>query len=153
MMEVKKVNALPDKDIAYLSALFPNKSWDEYYWRFFCASRSPSWGPKLLDDEADLIMVELSHINGGELGELSFAWYDHSDRFQKKPLAPRLEAFHDGWPLLHAPTFMTIVDQLTQLGRSHAPTSVEVSALLITNGFTDTSDQPCRFTAGVQKDG
>ena len=135
-------NALPQADAGRLNVYFPKEDWNLYFWGFTCFSRQ-DYAKTVPLDAADEIMLGIQCTQGGCLCELAIRWHMLSN----KPV-PRLEMFDEAWPLFHAPTFVSVLEQLTQMSQDHAPTPDEVSALLIAHGFTDQSDRPLETANG-----
>lgn len=136
VMNAGRISVLPPADAAGLDAHFPRNDWGEYFWGFTCFSRQ-DYAKIVPLDGVDEIMLGVQCIKGGTLGELVIRWH----LLSSKPV-PRLEMFDEAWSLFHAPTFVSVLEQLTQMSKDHAPTSDEVSAMLIAHGFTDQSDRP-----------
>ena len=136
MMDAGRINALPPADTAELNARFPGDDWGEYFWGFTCFSRQ-DYAKAVPLDGVDEIMLGIQCVQGGCLCEMAIRWYMISN----KP-TPRLEMFDEAWPLFRAPTFISVLEQLTQMSQNHIPTPDEVSALLIAHSFTDQSDRP-----------
>lgn len=136
VMDGSYVKALSQMDAAGLNARFHREDWGEYFWGFTCFSRQDYAGTVPLDG-ADEIMLGVQCTQGGCLCELAIRWH----MIGGEP-APRLEVFDEAWPLLQTPTFVSVLEQLARMSQNHAPTSDEVSALLIARGFTDQSDRP-----------
>lgn len=135
-MDRDNSSRLPQTDIERLNAYIPQKEWGLYFWGFTCFSREDYAGVVPLDG-VDEIMLGVYCVHGGTLGELAICWH----MLGGKPV-PRLEAYNDAWQIIQAPTFLTALEHLTQMGRDHRLTPDEVSRLLIAHGFTDQSDRP-----------
>lgn len=142
VIDGSRVNALPLADAAGLNARFPREDWGEYFWGFTCFSRQ-NYAKTVPLDGVDEIMLGIQCTQGGCLCELAIRWHMLSN----EPV-PQLEMFDEAWPLFHAPTFVSVLEQLTQMSQDHALTPDEVSALLIANGFTDQSDRPLETANG-----
>ena len=136
VMDGSRVNALPPADAAGLNARFPREDWGKYFWGFTCFSRQ-DYAKTVPLDGVDEIMLGIQCAQGGCLCELAIHWY----MLRNEPV-PRLEMFDEAWPLFHAPTFVSVLEQLTHMSQDHALTPDEVSALLIAHGFVDQSDRP-----------
>ena len=137
-----RTNTLPPADVVELSAHFPRDDWRECFWGFTCFSRQ-NYAKVVPLDGADEIMLGIQCVQGGCLCEMAICWHMISN----KP-TPRLEMFDEAWPLFRTPTFVSVLEQLTQMSQNHIPTPDEVSALLIAQGFTDQSDRPLGTSNG-----
>lgn len=142
VMDVGRVDALPPVDAAGLNARFPREDWGEYFWGFTCFSRQ-DYAKTVPLDGVDEIMLGIQCTQGGCLCEMAIRWH----MIGNEPV-PQLEMFDEAWPLFHAPTFVSVLEQLTQMSQDHVLTPDEVSALLIAHGFTDQSDRPLEAANG-----
>ena len=142
VMDADRIYALSPADTAELNAQFPRDDWEEYFWGFTCFSRQ-DYAKVVPLDGVDEIMLGIQCVQGGCLCEMAIRWHMISN----KP-TPRLEMFDEAWPLFRTPTFVSVLEQLTQMSQNHIPTPDEVSALLIAHGFTDQSDRPLGTSNG-----
>ena len=142
VMAAYRIYALSPADTAELNARFPRDDWGEYFWGFTCFSRQ-DYAKVVPLDGVDEIMLGIQCVQGGCLCEMAIRWHMISN----KP-TPRLEMFDEAWPLFRTPTFVSVLEQLTQMSQNHIPTPDEVSALLIAHGFTDQSDRPLGTSNG-----
>lgn len=142
VMAADRIYALSPADTAELNACFPRDDWGEYFWGFTCFSRQ-DYAKVVPLDGVDEIMLGIQCVQGGCLCEMAIRWHMISN----KP-TPRLEMFDEAWPLFRTPTFVSVLEQLTQMSQNHIPTPDEVSALLIAHGFTDQSDRPLGTSNG-----
>lgn len=142
VMDADRIYALSPADTAELNARFPRDDWGEYFWGFTCFSRQ-DYAKVVPLDGVDEIMLGIQCVQGGCLCEMAIRWHMISN----KP-TPRLEMFDEAWPLFRTPTFVSVLEQLTQMSQNHIPTPDEVSALLIAHGFTDQSDRPLGTSNG-----
>ena len=136
VMDADRIYALSPADTAELNARFPRDDWGEYFWGFTCFSRQ-DYAKVVPLDGVDEIMLGIQCVQGGCLCDMAIRWHMISN----KP-TPRLEMFDEAWPLFRAPTFISVLEQLTQMSQNHIPTPDEVSALLIAHSFTDQSNRP-----------
>lgn len=137
-MSEDNINRISEADRKQLSAWFPQKNWEEYFWGFTCYSRQEYAGVVPLEG-IDEILLGIQCAQGGCLSELALRWYSLDSN-----LTPRLEVFSGAWPLLQTPTLKAFMEQLTQMrmGINIVPTPDDVSRLLIAGGFKDQSDWP-----------
>ena len=141
-MNKENSNVLPQADAERLNTYFPREDWNLYFWGFTCFSRQ-DYARTVPLDGVDEIILGVQCVEGGCLSEMVVRWF----MLDGKP-APRLEVFDEAWPLLQAPTFAAVLEELTKMSRGHALTPDEVSALLIAHGFTDQSDRPLETANG-----
>ena len=142
VMDAGRIYALSPVDTAELNVQFPRDDWGEYFWGFTCFSRQ-DYAKVVPLDGVDEIMLGIQCVQGGCLCDMAIRWHMISN----KP-TPRLEMFDEAWPLFRTPTFVSVLEQLTQMSQNHIPTPDEVSALLIAHGFTDQSDRPLGTSNG-----
>lgn len=142
VMDADRIYALSPADTAELNARFPRDDWGEYFWGFTCFSRQ-DYAKVVPLDGVDEIMLGIQCVQGGCLCDMAIRWH----MIGNKP-TPRLEMFDEAWPLFRTPTFVSVLEQLTQMSQNHIPTPDEVSALLIAHGFTDQSDRPLGTSNG-----
>lgn len=135
-MRKDNINRLPQTDIDRLNAYSSQKDWEPYFWGFTCFSREDYAGVVPLDG-VDEITLGVYCVQGGTLGELAICW-----QMLDGKQVPRLEAYNDAWHIIQTPTFLSVLEQLTEMSRDHEPTPNEVSWLLIAHNFTDQSDHP-----------
>lgn len=136
-MNDDKTRMMPETDIDLLSGYFPWENWNECFWGFTCCSRQKYAGT-LPWETVDEIMLGVQCEQGGCLCELAFRWH----MIAGTP-TPRLEAFDSAWPILLAPTFMEVMNELARMvADNEAVTPDGVSALLNVYGFKDQSDRP-----------
>lgn len=130
------------QDSERLTQHFPDVDWNKLFWGFTCYSRQDYAGRVPLDAAEDEIMLGIQQPDGGCLAEFGFRWYKLNGE-----LVPKLEVFSDAWLLLRTDTFQNVINQLTR-DKKPLPTPDELSALLITWGFIDQSDNPLAIPAG-----
>lgn len=127
------MNMLSKADFDALSPYYPIKDRKKYFWGFTCFSRQ-EYSETVFLDAMDEIMLGVQCAEGGCLCELAVRWH-----WLNGTAIPRLEMFHDAWPLFQAPTFAAVMDQLIK--KKADPTPDEVAILLTAHGFTDQSDR------------
>ena len=135
-MNHDKTPVMSEVDIDLLSRYFPWENWNECFWGFTCRSRQKYAGT-LSRETVDEIMLGVQCEQGGCLCELAFRWH----MIAGTPV-PRLEVFDSAWPILQAPTFMEVMNELARMvADNETVTPDSVSALLIMYGFKDQSDR------------
>ena len=142
-MNDDKTRVMPESDIDLLSGYFPWENWNECFWGFTCRSRQKYAGT-LPRETVDEIMLGVQCEQGGCLCELAFRWH----MIAGTPV-PRLEVFDNAWPILQAPTFMEVMNELARMVADNETVTPDgVSALLITYGFKDQSDRSLDASEG-----
>ena len=129
------------KDSERLERRFPGQNWEIPFWSFTCHSRQ-NYAETVPLDAEDEIILGIRYPKGGCLAELCFRWHNLNGR-----PSLLLEVFDDAWCLLQTHTFQLVMNQLVQC-ENPVPTPEELSAMLISWGIVDQSDNPLPEQAG-----